>query len=162
MLSFVNQIMKKLRIRTGKNLIKPIFPKESFGVWETEMDGAFALAVINAGYNRYPNKKFFLWSAQILIETGENDENGYPSANEAELLNMLEDWIEAFFKENHVTHFIGRLTRKGYRDIFYYLDRPNFDQYKTKKFFDEISAIRGINFYLKEDEKWDNVAQFIE
>lgn len=61
-----------------------------------------------------------------------------------------------------MVHFIGRLTRNGFRDIFYYLDKPNFDQNKTKIFFDEIYAIRAVNFYLDEDSKWDKVAEFIE
>ncbi len=141
---------------------EPIFPENNFGILQLEIDDSLAIASINTAYNKYPNKKFFPWCAQVLFEISDKNENGHPTNEEAEVLNELEDKVEAFFKENHVVHFIGRLTRNGFRDIFYYLDKPNFDQNKTKIFFDEISAIRAVNFYLDEDSEWDKVAEFIE
>lgn len=141
---------------------EPIFPENNFGILQLEVDSSLAIASINTAYNQYSNKKFFPWCAQVLFEILDKNENGHPTNEEAEVLNELEDKVEAFLKENHVVHFIGRLTRNGFRDIFYYLDKPNFDQNKTKIFFDEISAIRAVNFYLDEDSKWDKVAEFIE
>lgn len=142
--------------------VEPIYPATNFGILQFDVDNEMAIASINIGYNNYPNKEFFPWCAQILFEILDKNENGHPTAEEAEVLNELEDKVEAFLKENHVVHFIGRLTRNGFRDIFYYLDNPDFDQSRTKKFFDGISAIRPVNLYLDEDSEWDKVAEFIK
>ncbi len=142
--------------------VEPIFPEDNFGILKLEIDNFLALASINQAYNNYPNKKFFPWFAQILFELQDKNDNGHPTNEEAEVLNDLEDKINIFFKENHVVHFIGRLTRNGYRNIFFYLDNPSFDQDKTNTFFDEISAIRPMDFYLKEDKKWNKVSAFID
>jgi hypothetical protein len=140
---------------------EPIFPVDNFSIFKLEVDDSLAIATMNTAYNSYPNKKFFPWSAQVLFEILDKNENGHPTEEEAEILNELEDKVEAFFKENHVVHSIGRLTRNGFRDVFYYLSKPNFSEIETKIFFDQISAIRPVNFYLDEDTKWDKVAEFI-
>lgn len=155
-------MLNNLFRRNQDRPVEPIFPKDNFSILKLEVDNSLALASINQAYNKYPNKKFFPWCAQVLFEIQDKNENGHPTSEEAEVLNDLEDKVDAFFKENHVAHFIGRLTRNGFRDIFYYLDRPNFDQEKTKIFFDEICAIRPIDFYLEEDKKWNKVSAFID
>lgn len=141
---------------------EPIYPGENFTVGQIETEEGIGFVNINQAYDNYPNKRYFPWCAQLLLEFKDKDESGYPTDQEAEVLNELEDKIENFLQEKHKVHFIGRITRKDFRDLIYYIDQPRLDQDGTKKFFDEISLIRGVNFDLDKDPEWKFVSGLIK
>ena len=145
-----------------KKPVEPIYPIESFTVGQIETDEGIGFININIGYRDYPNKKFYPWCAQLLIEFKDKNEKGHPTEKEAETLNELENKIGKFLRKKHTVHFIGRVTRKGFRDLIYYLDQPKLDQTETNIFFDEINSIRAVNFHLDKDEDWKIVAEFLK
>jgi hypothetical protein len=147
---------------TLKSPIEPIFPMENYSIFKLTIDNSPAFATINTGYNDYPNKIIYPWYAEIIIDINNKNDNGHPTNEEAEILNQLEEQITGFLKQTQTVHPIGRVTRNGERDIFYYIDEPNFDKKKIKDFFDSINTIRPMNFTLKEDKKWSNVGAFIK
>jgi hypothetical protein len=142
--------------------LEPIFPVEKYSILRLNVDGGIALATINTAYNNYQNKQFYPWYAAILIEVGEQNENGQPTNEEAGLLNSLEEKITAFLRKTQVVHPIGRVTRKGERDIIYYIDKPNFNEKELKEFFDSINIIRPLNLTIENDRAWTNIAAFIK
>lgn len=148
-------------IKTDKPT-EPIYPGENFTVGQIETEEGIGFVNVNQAYENYPNKKYFPWCAQLLLEFKDKNENGHPTDQEAEVLNEIEGKIENFLKEKHSVHFIGRVTRKDYRDLIYYIDHPLFDQESTKDFFDEINAVRGVNFNLDEDPEWVLVSGLIK
>ena len=147
---------------TLKSPIEPIFPKEKYSIFKLTINNSLALATINTGYNNYLNKIFYPWYVEIIIDINDKNENGHPTNEESEILNRLEEKITDFLKQTQTIHPIGRFTRNGERDIFYYIDKPKLDKKKTKEFFDSINAIRPMNFTLKEDKKWSHVGAFIK
>ncbi|TNE79750.1 MAG: DUF695 domain-containing protein [Bacteroidetes bacterium] len=141
---------------------EPIYPGENFTVGRIETEEGGGFVNVNQAYDNYPNKRFFPWCAQLLLEFKDKNENGHPTDQEAEVLNELEDKIDNFLKDKHKVHFIGRVTRKDFRDLIYYIDQPRLDQDETKNFFDEISSIRGVNFNLDKDPEWNFVSGLIK
>ncbi|MFA0961657.1 DUF695 domain-containing protein [Roseivirga sp. BDSF3-8] len=148
----------------GKNFgpAEPIYPGENFLVRQIETQEGIGFVIVNQAYDNYPNKKHFPWCAQFLLEFKDKNENGHPTDQEAEVLNKLEDKIENFLKVKHKVHFIGRVTRKDFRDLIFYIDQPRLDQDETKSFFDQINAIRGVNFNLDKDPEWKFVSGLIK
>ena len=161
-------MLKKLFGRKDKEEKKygptePIFPGELFAVSEiTDENGFFGISNVNQSYIDYPNKKYFPWCAQLLLEFEDKNENGLPTDEEALILNELEDKIENFLNIKHKVHFIGRVTRKDFRDLLYYIDHPRFTQEETDQFFDEINSVRGVNFSLEKDPEWEFVAGLLK
>jgi hypothetical protein len=143
-------------------LVEPVFPTENYSIFKLTVDNGLAFATMNTGYNNYPNKSNFPWCAQILLSIQDKNDNGHPIDEEAVVLNDIEVRITEFLKRTQVVHPIGRVTRNGERDIIYYIDKPKFNQKETKEFFDEINAIRNLNFTLEEDAKWKLVGAFIK
>ena len=141
---------------------EPIYPGEQFTVGQIDTDEGIGFVNVNQAYENYPNKKYYPWCAQLLLEFKDKNENGHPTDKEAEILNELEDKIESFLKRNHKVHFIGRITRKDFRDLIYYIDEPRLDQEETKTFFDEINSLRGVNFNLDKDPDWNFVSGLIK
>ena len=156
-------MFKKLfGIRSVSNsLIEPVFPKENFSIFKLTIDESLAFATINTGYNGYPNKSFYPWYAEVVMEIHDKNDNGHPTNEEAKILNDLEDQITSYLKQTQTLHSIGRVTRNGERDIIFYMDKPKLVGNTAKEFFDSINAIRPINMKLKKDKKWSNVRAFI-
>lgn len=147
---------------SNKTPSEPLIPEENFSIFKFTTDEGLAFATIDAGYDNYPNKKYYPWYATVLLKIHDKNDNGHPTNEEAGILNDLEDRITHFLSETQVVHKIGRVTRNGERDILYYLGNPDLNQNQLKTFFDSINAIRPINFKIEKDEKWKNVSAFLK
>jgi len=155
-------MFKRLFTRKGPKSHKPsepIYPGELFEFSEISDDNTFiGFSVVNKSYDNYPNKKYFPWCIQVTLELVEVDESEMPSENESQVLNQLEDKIQAFISVKHNTHFIGRITQNGFRDLIFYIDQPRFDHESTNTFFDQIQQKRKVNFNMEMDVDWNNVS----
>jgi hypothetical protein len=156
--------LKKLFGQTDKNNqpCEPIFPGESFSISKLTFTEGWGLATINNKYNSYPHKSFFPWHVSIELEIIDKNDNGHPAGSDAEKLVKLEDEILNFLKEKHTVHFLGRVTRNGFRDLFYYIDIPKFEQTEVNSFCDNVMKERAINFGMEKDPKWTAVSGFIK
>jgi hypothetical protein len=141
---------------------EPIFPAEEIVAGRVQFDEGAGYVIINKAYDNYPNKKYFPWCIQITLEYREKNENGLPGDSEGLLLNEMEDRLEEFIKKSHQTHFVARVTRRDFRDIFYYVDHPHFDERETGEFLDEMNNLRNLNFRIDRDETWSFVSGLIE
>lgn len=157
-------MFKKLFGRKGKNegfngLQEPIFPEGPFAVSQiSDESGFYGISNVNRGYNHYPNKKYFPWCVQLTIEFQNTNENGMPNDMESEILDDIEAKIEGFIAAKHKMHFIGRVTRKSFRDVIFYVDSPNFGEAYTNEILDGINKIRRINFSVENDPNWNFVS----
>ncbi len=142
--------------------VEPIFPTERFSIFKLTIEGGLALATINTGYDNYQNKSCYPWYTAVTMHIHDKNENGHPTNEEAEILNNLEEKIVEFLKRTQIVHAVGRVTRNGERDIFYYTDEPKFNPGNSREFFDAISAVRLVNISVEKDKKWSNVAAFIK
>ncbi len=156
--------LKKLFGQSDKNdhPTEPIFPGESFSISKLTFQDGWGLATFNNKYNDYPNKSFFPRHVLVELEIMDKNENGHPIDTDAEKLVKLEDEILEFLKLKHIVHFLGRVTRNGFRDLLYYIDTPKFEQAEVNTFCDNIMKERGINFGMEKDLKWTAVSGFIK
>ncbi|MEK6153989.1 DUF695 domain-containing protein [Flavobacteriaceae bacterium 3-367] len=158
---FKNLFSKKEPKKYGP--VEPIYPDELFEVSEiSDENGFFGFSNINKAYDNYPNKKYFPWWVQVTLELQEVDDRKMPLQAESILLDELEDSIEKFILKKHKTHFIGRVTQNGFRDLIFYIDLPRFNQEETSTFFDAIQEKRRVNFNMEKDLTWDNVSGLIQ
>ena len=158
---FKNLFSKKEPVKYGP--MEPIFPGELFEFSEiTDNEGFYGFSNINKSYDHYPNKKYFPWWIQVTLELVETDDRKMPTENESKILDDLENKIESFISEKHKTHFIGRVTQNGFRDIIFYVDEPRFDGEKTNIFFDQVQEKRKVNFNMEKDIDWKNVSGLIK
>ena len=147
---------------SAKYPAEPLFPGEAFSIFKLNLTDGWGLATINKAYDHYPNKSFFPWYAIINIQLQDQNENGHPTDREAEVLNMIEDSITRFLEERKTVHFIGRVIRKGERDVLYYLNNRKFNKKEIREFFDSLNVIRPIHFEVQKDPKWNLVNTFIK
>lgn len=156
--------LKKIFGQCDKNdqPTEPIFPRESFSISKLTFRDGWGLATFNNKYNDYPNKSFFPWHVLIELQIVDKNDNGHRVDTETEKLVAIEDEIYNFLKQKHTVHFLGRVTRNGFRDLLYYIDTPKFQQAEVNAFCDNIMRERGINFGMQKDPKWTAVSGFIK
>ena len=142
--------------------IEPIFPGESFSIYKMDFSDGWGLATINNRYSQYPNKAFFSWHVLVELEIIDKNDNGHPADKDFEMLAKLEEEILSFLKQKHTVHFLGRVTRNGFRDLLYYVDKPQIEQAEVNAFCDNIMKERGINFGMEKDPNWTAVSGFIK
>ncbi len=141
---------------------EPVFPGESFCIYKMDFPDGWGLATINSKYDQYPNKAFFPWHVLVELEIIDKNDNGHPVDTDAEKLAKLEEDILKFLQQKHTVHFLGRVTRNGFRDLLYYVDQPKFEQAEVNAFCDNIMKERAINFGMEKDRDWTAVSAFIK
>lgn len=146
----------------GDQPTEPIFPGESFGISKLTLQDGWGLATFNNKYNDYPNKAFFPWHVLVELEIIDKNNNGHPIDTDADKLVRLEDQILKFLQEKQTVHFLGRVTRNGFRDLLYYIDTPKLEQAEVNAFCDNIMKERGIYFGMEKDPKWTAVSGFLK
>jgi len=158
------KFLRKLFGETDKNdqVTEPIFPGENFSIYKLTLPDGWGLATFNNKYNNYPNKAYFPWHVLVELEIIDKNNNGHPIDTDAEMLARLEDEILKFLQQKHTVHFLGRVTRNGFRDLLYYFDKPKFEQAEVDAFCDNVMKERGINFSMKKDPNWTAVSGFIK
>lgn len=156
--------LKKLfrQSNTNDRPTEPIFPGESYSISKLTFEDGWGLATFNNKYNNYPNKSFFPWHVLVELEIIDKNDNGHPMDTEAEKLIKLEEEVLEFIKQKHTVHFLGRVTRNGFRDLLYYIDTPKLEQTEVNVFCDKVMKERGINFGMEKDPKWTAVSAFIK
>jgi hypothetical protein len=98
---------------------------------------------------------------QVTLEYSEKYRKTFPDDSENKILNSIEDEIIKFLKKTNTVHHIGHVTNIGYRDILFYIDKPNIDNKELINLLDKIQAIRHLNFSIDIDNDWNFVSAFI-
>lgn len=141
---------------------QPIFPKESFSIFKLTLPDGWGLATINKGYDHYPNKQYYPCHVLVELEVVNPNENGHPTDEEASRLYTIEEEIVGLLKQYQTVHVIGRVTRKGFRDLLIYTDEPKTPEEQIFGYCDSITKERAINFEMSNDKTWKNVSTFLD
>jgi hypothetical protein len=160
-MKFLKKIFGRFDDNKGQP-IEPIFPGESFTIFKLNFPDGWGLATINKKYDNYPNKSLYPWLVLIELEVIDKNDNGHPINSDTDKLIMLEENIITFLKQKHTVHFLGRVTKNGFRELLYYIDIPKFEQTEVNTFCDNIMKERAINFTMEKDPKWNSVSGFLE
>ena len=127
--------------------------KDNWVIRLIEVDGFQATAAVNQGYLDFPDKdKFpFLLSVELsLLETV----NDLPTGKENERLVEIEEKLLDIFGSTQKLHYIGHITRKGWRDILCYVGSKALDGEAIGAYCDSIEADRDIVIEINEDLEW--------
>jgi hypothetical protein len=93
------------------------------------------------------------------ITTLHQNRNGHPTDKEAVALNLTEDIITAALKKAGAVQFVGRVTVKGYRELYYFVADPEKANAALTTLTKERQP-RAWEYQMKEDKNWTRVAPF--
>jgi Family of unknown function (DUF695) len=144
-----------------KHILKPptpIFPAQTFTIFKLTFPDGWGLATVNKAYDNYPNKHLYPWQILIEIEVIDQNVNGHPTDSEASKLNIIAEELENLLKQSQTVHLVARIMRRGFRDLIYYIDQPNFKQNDLNAFCIKIRKERQITFSVHEDPSWKSIA----
>ncbi|MCC9041305.1 DUF695 domain-containing protein [Myroides sp. M-43] len=126
-----------------------------------EVDDFKATGVVDVSYANFKEKNTYPYA--FIIELSLVDiEGDYPTWEENERLEEIQsNIIDIIRKTQTDIHYIGHVTRRGARDIFYYLASENVDGEAIGAYCDTIEDTRDIHIELEEDKNWEIVSGLI-
>lgn len=134
------------------------FPPEQFSVVEHIDDqGYLTYFTINFAYKTFAHREQFPWFLKIIVKPVHCNENGHPQADEAEVLNQFENYLDERIREGAVAHYIGRTTLYKSREILYYLDTAERACLILESLKEDSDPIRDFTFQVKYDVNWNDV-----
>jgi hypothetical protein len=137
-----------------------LYPKADFFLFETtDSNGDYVVFTVNAAYKNYEYKEDYPWCLSILVDIESLE--GYPTFEEAELLDQLEDEISDRLIQVCNCHHIVRITTKGARQIVFYLDDPKQANELLNELVDNPNSSRQWEYDMREDYNWENVEYFL-
>lgn len=128
--------------------------KDSWAIRMLEVEGFSALAAVNNGYIDFEDKhKFpYLLSVELSLLDTVNDR---PTGEENVRLEEIEENLLSIFRSNQEVHYIGHITRQGFRDILCYVGSKDLDGEAIGAYCDTIETERDINIEINDDPSWD-------
>jgi hypothetical protein len=128
--------------------------EQSMSIRVVEVGGFKATGVIDMSYANYSNKDKYPYAFVIelsLVET----EREYPTWEENERLEEIEsDIIDILRRTQTDIHYVGKVTRRGVRDIFCYLASDDIDGEAISAYCDTIEDTIDIHIEIEEDKDW--------
>lgn len=131
--------------------------EQSMSIRVVEVGGYKATGVIDMSYANFSNKDKYPYAFIVelsLVET----EREYPTWEENERLEEIEnDIMDILRKTQAEIHYVGKVTRRGVRDIFCYLASDNIDGEAIGTYCDSIEDTIDIHIEVEEDKEWEIV-----
>lgn len=126
-----------------------------------EVDDFKATGILDVSYANFSEKRAYPYA--FIIELSLVDTEGdYPTWEENERLEEIEkSIIEIVRKTQTEVHYVGRVTRRGARDMFYYLKNDDIDGEAIGAYCNTIEDARDIHIEIEEDREWEIVSGLI-
>ncbi|HEY5750635.1 MAG TPA: DUF695 domain-containing protein [Chryseolinea sp.] len=139
------------------------FPKDGFNLRESKGPDFYSVMIVNEALKGYQYKGDFPWFLYFDIEIKETTEKfALPSDEEAKVLNYLEDKISDIIKATVSSHFIGRITENGHRELFFYVESPEEIHERLQELVTDEHQVREWEYSIEEDPEWSNVEFFFD
>ena len=130
-----------------------------FKGFEFEVDDFPAFAIINSIVDDFERKADYPISVFIGIEPEQINNNGHPTEEEADYLEVLESGLLEKLRELDVI-YVGHTTIARKREIIFYIPNDEilialFEEWAT-------TTNRSTDVDIEEDAEWENIEAFID
>ena len=146
----------------GRRKAPERFPEESFSIGQGERDGRPAFAMVNLAYKGYAFCADYPWHLQVEIAFEDATEHGLCTDAEAEVLNGMEDRLEAAMRATGAVHYIARQTWNGLRMIDYYVEDGEGVERALAALSESKQLERSFTFKLERDGEWSICQSFFD
>jgi len=147
--------------RSGASQDNPT-PKDGwFVVKATDQDNNLVFITANRSYKNYAHKSEYPWCLAINIPIVKQNRNGHPTDEEAVILNATQDIIATTLEQAGPVQYVGRVTVKGYREVYYYVADPEKMSVALTKLTKKRQP-RAWEYQMEQDEEWKRVAPFFK
>lgn len=133
--------------------------EDSWSLAEATYNGRPMFLRINVGLKPLAGKPPFQHRFGVAIPLQVSNEHGLPTAEEAAVLNQIEDALLAAVLPSGQTKFALVITTNGFREFIFYTSQPA-DLVPIMERFKKETTSRQSQFYIRPDPTWGVYAQF--
>jgi hypothetical protein len=135
-------------------------PNENWCIQKaTDQNNNDVFITANLGYKDYAYKAKFPWWLVINIATVDKYANGHPTTKEATVLNATEDIITTSLSQAGAVQYVGRVTVKDYRELYYFVADPKEADAVLSR-LTKKRQLRVWEYQMQQDIRWDRVEPF--
>ena len=146
----------------GRGKAPERFPEDALTIGQGERDGRPAFVMLNLAYRDYSFPSDYPWHLEIEIAFEDANEHGLCTDDEAQVLNAMEDRIEAALRETGAVHYIARQTWNGLRMIDYYVENGEAAEHALEALATAGQLDRTFTFEVKRDDEWSICQPFLD
>ena len=131
------------------------YPVEDFEVFQTDDgEGNLVFILADKAYKNYKDKESAPFALSIYVEIIQQNKNGHPTDQEAEVQNNIENLIFESLRKQCIAHYIGRSTFKGYRELWFFIDKPDKAKSILEDIIEKPKYGNKILYQIEEDPNW--------
>jgi hypothetical protein len=127
----------------------------------TDQDNNLVFITANRSYENYTHKSEYPWCLAINIPTIKQNRNGHPTDEDAVILNATQDIITTTLQQAGAVQYVGRVTVKGHREVYYYVADPEKMNVALTKLIKKRQP-RAWKYQMAQDKEWERVAFFFQ
>jgi len=134
---------------------------ESFSLFHADFDGHPLVANIDLGLRSCRDRTETPWFLSLSTPLIHSTAEGFPTKEEASILNQWEDVVDELIARQSKFAFVGRVTWNGHRELLYYIDKPEPLVQELQRFISERKT-RPFAFRCKKDADWKDVGIYLD
>lgn len=133
-----------------------VVPEASYTLATAERNGLPAVAILNLAYANFDHCADYPWLLSISLEVEDQSDNGLPTDAEAEVLNWVEDAIEAELALVTPFHHVARQSWNGERIIDYYVEAGDKALACMESLDNSGRLPRALTATIERDPEWSS------
>jgi hypothetical protein len=135
--------------------------KGPFGLATGERDGLAYFLSVRQKFTETSDKERYPWLLTIQIDSEGESQLGLVSDDEAEVLNLLEDFFEEKLSTLTEMFFVGRITWNRTRSLYYYIEDPKPVAGQLEKLIQTGQYAREFEYRIEKDPDWKKMSEIV-
>lgn len=134
--------------------INRMIPKPYYTLINTSRGKDPAVVVVNSALRSFENRDTFPWHLKLSIVCKQVGANGMPTSSEVEVLNQLEEEINAQLQVEENVVFLARVTCRGNRELLYRAHDPEVANEALQQLISNNNQSREWEYRMEQDLDW--------
>ena len=130
------------------------YPEPEYALVETSLDKLPAIVVVNKSLQGFQHRDVYGWYLSVIIFASEIAENGMPTSDECQILNVIGDEIEQVVLANYNALFFARQTWNEVRQLVFYVYNPDEANEALQALLAQANPRRPWEFQMEHDPSW--------
>jgi hypothetical protein len=152
--------MALFRSRKKYPTIEEIDLADEWAMFQGEHNGHPLIASIRTSAKDLVGHPSYAHQVGIAVPLHDPDQNGFPSVEESQQLNNIEDQVAGMLESGNESLLVGVLSTKGMREFVLYTTSPDEVQRKFGELDKEILS-HGLQLMIRSDKEWNVYKAFV-
>lgn len=141
--------------------VRIVLPDEKFTIIEYKQNNLPCIAAVNAGLLDFQHREIFRWHLSVIIDFEEIVENGMPSKEERQVVDLFCDALNEAIKAGGNALFLIRETWNQTRRLVWMVYDPEIANLHLQYIIENNKHPRQFDYQMQEDFDWQKSVWYL-